>query len=95
MKVPFDQWWRERYKVPFNSFEHRRANPVDMFLEYCEHKIVRQELALAKIYELREKRYQEGQWATPLRKEADLDFELFQNVSLDSLTQALRGDGEG
>jgi len=33
---PIDLWWRRRYKVSFNSLEHRRTNLLDILFEILE-----------------------------------------------------------
>ena len=34
-----DRWWREKYKISFNSPQHREKNLIDMRLEYEEDRI--------------------------------------------------------
>jgi hypothetical protein len=44
-KFPIDRWWREKYKVPFGSEQHKSMNFIMMFIDYEEnemfHKIER------------------------------------------------------
>lgn len=35
-QFPIDYWWREKYKVPFGSKQHREMNLIDMSIEYTE-----------------------------------------------------------
>lgn len=42
-RFPIDFWWREKYKIPFGSIQHREMNFIDMLIEYQE------ELLLNKI----------------------------------------------
>lgn len=44
-----DYWWRQRYKVAFNSPAHRAITPIDVAFEYAEQALVedqRREMAL-------------------------------------------------
>ena len=31
-----DKWWRDKYSISFGSIEHRKANWIDMAIEYRE-----------------------------------------------------------
>jgi hypothetical protein len=33
---PLDKWWRDKYKIPFNSSAHREISMLDICLEYEE-----------------------------------------------------------
>lgn len=35
---PFDYWWRNKHKIPFNSPYHRETNPIDIKFEYEEER---------------------------------------------------------
>jgi hypothetical protein len=37
---PADRWWRQKYKIPFNSEQHRKMSFVDIYLEWEEDKMV-------------------------------------------------------
>ncbi|MCL2312484.1 MAG: hypothetical protein FWC41_08380 [Firmicutes bacterium] len=39
IQSPIDRWWREKYKIPFNSPAHRSASFIDMAFELIEDKI--------------------------------------------------------
>jgi hypothetical protein len=36
---PIDHWWRKKYKVAFNSIDHREACFLDQLIEYEEDKL--------------------------------------------------------
>ena len=36
---PIDRWWREKYKIPFNSKAHQAMNFIDMKLEFEEDRM--------------------------------------------------------
>lgn len=38
-KFSIDRWWREKYKISFNSNQHRQLNLIDARIEYEEDKI--------------------------------------------------------
>lgn len=33
---PLDRWYRQKHKIAFNSPEHRRVNPIDIYREWLE-----------------------------------------------------------
>lgn len=35
-KFPLDRWWRNKYKVSFNSKKHRNTSYYDIFIEWLE-----------------------------------------------------------
>lgn len=35
-KFPLDKWFREKYKIPFNSSKHREVNQIDVYFEWVE-----------------------------------------------------------
>ena len=37
---PFDRYYREKYKVPFNSKEHRETCQIDIFFDIYEDKFI-------------------------------------------------------
>lgn len=75
-----DYWWRKKYNVPFGSEQHRQMSWIDMYIEYCEDK---------KIKELREREENE-QFSIPdsepmTQQEIDEDFE---NINLEDFNNA-------
>ncbi|QIG64891.1 hypothetical protein SJC03_217 [Bacteroides phage SJC03] len=34
---PIDRWYRDKYKIPFNSTAHKNLSFIDMYFEYLEH----------------------------------------------------------
>ena len=34
---PLDMWYRDRYKIAFNSEDHKKLSLIDMFFEYYEY----------------------------------------------------------
>ena len=38
-KFPIDRWWREKYKVPFGSEQHKKMDFITMFIDYEEEKL--------------------------------------------------------
>lgn len=37
IKFPIDRWFREKYKIPFNSSTHRQLCLIDIYAEYMEY----------------------------------------------------------
>lgn len=40
-QYPFDRWWREKHRIPFQSEQHLKASPIDQRIEYEEEIIFR------------------------------------------------------
>jgi hypothetical protein len=76
-KYPYDKWWREKYKVPFFSEEHLKANPIMIKAEYIEDQMYQKEIEKA----IRE---QLGEEEKP--KEAKVDH---NNIDWDALDKQL------
>ena len=36
VRYPYDRWWRKKYNIPFGSEQHRKANFIDMIIEFKE-----------------------------------------------------------
>jgi hypothetical protein len=62
-RLPVDRWWREKHKVAFLSEEHKKMNPIDIYLEYREDKMY-MELREnnSKVSEVEEKKTDEEQY---------------------------------
>lgn len=77
---PLDKWWRDKYKISYNSDEHRNSCLLDIAQEYQEQKIFN------KMYEdFSEPDYKKGNWIDEVEiKMSDEDtiaqFEKFLNV---------------
>lgn len=41
-EFPFDYWWRKHYNIPFGSSQHREMNFIDIFVEYQEGLLLKQ-----------------------------------------------------
>lgn len=39
LNYPVDKWWRDKYKIAFNSESHRVVSFVDMAIEYEEDQL--------------------------------------------------------
>lgn len=39
LEFPIDRWWRDKYKVPYLSAQHKEACFLDMLFEYIEEQI--------------------------------------------------------
>jgi len=38
-RFPIDRWWREKYKIPFLSEEHKKSSFLQQYYEYVEDSI--------------------------------------------------------
>lgn len=39
--MPFDFWFRKKYKIPFGSKEHKKCNFINQVLDYIEDNMIR------------------------------------------------------
>lgn len=81
-KFPLDRWYREKYKLPFNSIEHCESNPIDIYFEYLEEVVWKEhEKSIIDRY-VKEERYKKDGWLSEAEiKEEDED-ELFNKIDL-------------
>ncbi len=69
----YDYWWRQKYKVSFNSPQHRAMSQVDIAMEYFEDRIVHNEIVKSRNKEKRKERFEKtGQWLDGSRKNEEL-----------------------
>lgn len=79
-KFPIDYWWRNKYKIPFGSKEHRETDFIKMFIDYEEEKMINE---LKDKYDEDKEREEEGEFAeigkpsskTMSKKEIDTAFD--------------------
>lgn len=81
LSYPIDRWWREKHKVIFNSPTHRVVSFSDMYFEWMEDKIYKDELtAGVKNYD-----YKRGDWLTEQKEteeSREMDIQDFENMDL-------------
>ena len=85
----YDKWWREKYKIAFNSPEHRLANQIDIFIEYSEDKLFREIVEEDTEKKRLDKYFNTGKWFDPViikPTEAELD-SFFEAADLDSFDE--------
>lgn len=79
---PLDRWYREKYKIPFNSKKHLKASQVDILLEYIE-EISFKEYSDDMISDIENKKLlDKGEWLKPTEvteKESD---DLFDAIEI-------------
>lgn len=51
---PIDKWYRKKFKIPFNSIQHRNISIIDMYFEYIEN--YKYDYKIKKIKELDERK---------------------------------------
>lgn len=88
-QFPFDHWYRQKYKIPFNSPQHQAINQIDVFFEWREEHVFLKNQEKIKQREDNEKLYKEGKW---LKNQIDLEFEevpddLFDKIDVMKINQ--------
>lgn len=56
----YDYWWRQKYKVAFNSEIHKNANQIDIAFEYFEHRMSEKAVQSYKDNEEKSKLFKDG-----------------------------------
>lgn len=81
----YDHWWRVKYKVSFNSEEHRNANPIDMKFEFIEESLIEEARVERQETQDKLKHFEKtGQWLKPHDGDDEVSRGLFDNIDLDS-----------
>lgn len=82
-KFPLDKWWRDKYKIPFNSKQHREISYYDIFLEWFEENVYNNYINnMIEKEQLQESYKKEGTWFKDIvdeQKETEL-IEKFDNI---------------
>lgn len=87
---PLDRGFREKYKMSFNSKEHREINQYDVLLEYVENALMKEvEESIAKDRE-KKSLLERGIWINDNVSEEVSD-DLFDNLDVSLLNS---GDSE-
>lgn len=79
----YDYWWRQKYRIPFNSEKHRAARQEDIAFEYMESRLADEALEELKKEEEREKLKKSGQWMKS-NVDPEKQKELFEKVDWSS-----------
>jgi len=91
-KYPIDRWWREKYRVPFNSKSHRSQDLFAMILEYEEDLMyIEIENDIREDYEVATYNSGRGDWLTKresTKKMSDVEVDsLFDNIDIENLNE--------
>jgi hypothetical protein len=93
-KFPLDRWLREKNKIIFNSEVHRSISQLDILFEFLEEKMFKKlEEDSKKKKEKIEEFKNTGNWLNEGGDiiESEEDQELFNNLDLSKLNQAING----
>lgn len=78
---PFDRTYRNKYKIGFNSPEHRSLNPFDMKLDLLEDAFFDEHSATIKLREFEKIELAKGSWLkyreSVTKEESDNIFDKF------------------
>lgn len=79
---PLDKKFREKYKIPFNSPQHREINQLDILLEFIEDEVFTEfEQRVHREIE-REESYSKGQWIKEAEESSERDEDLFDKIDV-------------
>ena len=77
-KYPLDRWLREKYKLRFNSPDHRNTNLADAYFQYIEDQLFDEIRKEVRVNAEKAKRHEEEGWLRPRKIEIDED--IFSNI---------------
>lgn len=82
-KFRYDYWWRKKYKVAFNSEEHRAMSQIDIRFDYEEEMIMREERANYLRLQ-REKKFLEktGKWLKTRKMTEEQAQAIFDRIDI-------------
>lgn len=80
-EFPLDKWWRQKYKIPFNSENHRSISPQDMLLDFLEDALYKK---VVSEFEKKKEKYEPG--GRNFLKEQAVDDEDFENLDLSEIS---------
>lgn len=47
-QFPLDYWWRNKYNIPFGSKAHREMSFIDMYRDWLEEKMIKEQIEKEK-----------------------------------------------
>lgn len=81
-KFPLDRWWRLKYNIPYNSFEHREISQVDIFFEWYEEQLFIELEQESKLLKEKEEQLRLGYLISPRSSEVKVDYSAFDDIDL-------------
>lgn len=86
---PLDRRYREKYKIGFNSPQHREINQLDIYLEYLEDQAYIEFEENLILREEAQKAFENGEWIkAPSKEEIDKQTQdLFDKIDISSLNK--------
>jgi hypothetical protein len=80
---PLDRWFREKYKIAFNSPEHRRVSQLDILMEYLEDQMMSEYEDRLKLEAEKALLLEKGTWITDRSVKDDKDDDnLFSKIDV-------------
>lgn len=82
-QFPLDKWWRDKYKIPFGSPAHLKANQADILIEYIEQTAYDEHrLHLIDLEEKKDRLKKDG-WISKNDVPEDISDEDFDNAKFE------------
>ncbi len=81
----YDHWWRQKYKIAFNSKEHQEASQFDIAFEYMESYLFELSTNNFKKQEEKEKRFKKDGWISESTSSKSKNKKAFDNLDISKL----------
>lgn len=79
---PLDKKFRDKYKIAFNSTEHRNSNQLDILFEHLEDQLFIEYDNSIEQRINKEKQYEVGQWLEEVKMSEQEAQDLFDKIDI-------------
>lgn len=79
---PLDKKFREKYKIAFNSPQHREINQLDILIEYIEDQVFSEYRQIIENQDIKDKQYKEGRWLEEKQLTSQESQDLFDKIDV-------------
>ena len=77
-----DKWWRDKYKVSFNSKQHLEANQADILIEYIESSMYEEHTVKTLDLLKKEDRFKKDGWISKNEEVEEVSEDDFNNIEI-------------
>lgn len=82
-RYQFDYWYRAKYKIGFNSSEHRKLSVMDVRMEYMEEKLIEQQKIKSYNSKKRKEVYdKKDRWLREREMDIEIQKDLFDKIKV-------------
>lgn len=79
---PLDKKFRDKYKIAFNSPQHRESNQLDILLEHIEDQLFSEHDKAIEHRIIKDKQYEKGLWLEEVKMTEEESQDLFDKIDI-------------